>query len=423
MMLPLQAVQTKAETVSNLEDFKEFDSFQKRYYEHLTDLSYYIGSSYESNQHYFKENMQAYREAVNSVYDSSFINSLFDSSEKLFTKPVALLSTLPDLRKKIFDSVKSFFGKEELIERDYETNKAWNQFILAPPTGYHFDYYNYNGNIELKGQRSLQLKLSTGSGTIDLYMENSIVSGTSQQRFQGYAYDVWGETWSKVSDGSMSSGDFWKFYTATTGFYGVITLVKDNQEVPIMNNTLPPQLQNVYNNVVNNYNDGQRFDENYTPSAMPYLVCGNGNIDLNYTDGVFYTKEQTRSLNVVLVSPDGKANYSGQECLIDFKFPELEFDELTGDITADGQSLVRIPSLPSEPPEDYDYTLLGYIRNSYEYATTFITTGVEGLRSIVVGTTGLLSLVGSVFSFLPTELLTLIIGGFGIALGLWVIKK
>lgn len=70
-----------------------------------------------------------------------------------------------------------------------------------------------------------------------------------------------------------------------------------------------------------------------------------------------------------------------------------------------------------------DQGLIAYVRNSYDYATNAITTGVQGIQSLTTGLVGMSALIGSVFAYLPPEILTFVGSAFIITAGLWVFKK
>lgn len=427
--LQFNRVDASTQGYTNLEDFKQFDSFMKRYHEHSADLMYFMSTSYNSNDHYFRENHQLFRNAVNSVYDSTWLNSLMDSSEELFAKPIALLGVSKDLRKSLWDKILNVFKTEpeEIIDSPYFT---YGSLTVYPATGYellatnidngnsvrvaNFGYISFNSNYQWGYIRACThntattcTNLSTKSKEVDVPYFSSITKQNVMSRL--------------LND------------------FGISISIKKIDTGEIVGVKAPQQIQNIYNRTINNYNEGRRFDEDYTPKVSPYLACPSGNVNLNYDDGVWYTDstpEQTSSrsffmkkvsassLVTIIINTDGKAIHNGENCDLDFKFPNIEI-HVNGDVSADGESILRTPGSGSgvPPSEEMDDSILGYIREAYEFATKSINTGVEGLKSILLGTVGLVSIVTAFFDFLPPELLTLFVGGFSIALGLWVFKR
>lgn len=407
-------------STNNLQDYRQFESFQKRYHDFATELSYFIATSYDSNDHYFRENIQLFRNAINSIYDSTVINNLLDGYENLLSKPIALLGVHKDLRSELWDKIKGYFSNDDVDTTGMSfTSGGENYWNINPPDGYYFRIGNVSYSVMsvyITGQNIFSIRAyRVGSFWIDLVRtENARV--------------FYGESLINRLFGSNIAPDMNSVFSA---YYRhnlpIITLIRisDNTIRPVSIPKAPPQIQNVYNRTVNNFNEGERFDKDFElndSNVIPILVCGEQEpIPLHYIDGVFHILLGDTIIPILL--NDGKVTYNGLNCHIDFKFPNIEL-EPTGNIKIDGESIARIPigEVPP-PPEDLDTSILGYIRKSYEFASQVIATGVDGLRSIIAGTYGLITFSTSLFAFLPPEILALFIGGFSIALGLWVFKR
>lgn len=419
--------------------YVEYDSFQKRYHDFVTELSYYMGASYNQNDHYFKENMNFFREKVNNALGDNQFSQFLTSQKGLdsLSKPIAFLSALPDVRKYLWDKVKNIFNEpdpDNYIE-GLSTSSWGSQAYIFPPNGYLFrgsDGNNYN---------HIYFTFVYTNNAYFLGFQLSGNGNPTKNSTHNVEYDY--PTHVKVfqNNGLPDLPTLLNLYFAFPD-YVALSVVKDNEVSPIQQQKTPQQITNIYNRTVNNFNEGRRFDENYTPNVTPFLSCPNtnNNLDLKYDDGIWYgiTKETARveknnfawlfgspvsaNTNVtIIINSEGKTIHNGEECELDFKFPNIQI-HINGDISSDGESILRMPN-DVPPSEEMDDSILGYIREAYEFATKSINTGVEGLKSILLGTVGLISIVTAFFDFLPPELLTLFIGGFSIALGLWVFKR
>ena len=79
--------------------------------------------------------------------------------------------------------------------------------------------------------------------------------------------------------------------------------------------------------------------------------------------------------------------------------------------------------IPCEKVEKIDGSLLAYVENAYEYATGFVKTAVDGLKSLGTGAVELTKLYGIFFGWLPKEIVVLMSSGLAIMLGLRIFRK
>lgn len=79
--------------------------------------------------------------------------------------------------------------------------------------------------------------------------------------------------------------------------------------------------------------------------------------------------------------------------------------------------------IPCDNVEKIDGSLLAYVKNSYEYATNFVKTAVDGLKALGTGAVELTKLYGIFFGWLPKEIVILMTSGLGIMLGLRIFRK
>lgn len=398
-------------------DYTQYDSFMKRYHEHTMELSYFMNTSYKSNDHYFKENYQLFRDVVNNTFDthkSEIVNSYLDSGEKLLSKPIALLGTANDLRRTLWEKVKNFFtGKEVDSNVNYGYNTQWNQ--IWAPDGYEFvNLANHN------------LKTSTIGAEVNGYNEcyriaiSVAMSGTQTvfrpdcSNYNGLPMAYYEDLKQRIASGLNMSivAELYSISNKEIDFH-LVRIGEPTDTRPILVNATPAPITNLTNNIINEL-DTSKFNEDYTPTVVPQLLCPTGVVDLTFTNGQFKTKEG----QIVLIGQNETSTYLDEVCNLDFKFPEVYYHEDTGKLIVGGNDLVS-----SEPVKDIDYGIIDYIKNSYDYATTAISTAVKGLESIGSSVIALGTFVGSVFVFLPPEMTIFIMSAFALACGLWVIKK
>lgn len=408
LLFPFQPKVVQAETQYDLNDFKEYDSFMKRYHEHSTELMYLMSVSYGSNEHYFRENMQLFRDAVSQVYDiekDGFVDNYLQSAENLFSKPVALYGVLKDLKTEIFSKIKNFFSRD-----DYNSGVTVSGTSIYPPPGYHFALEGFNQENDKFTAISflnnvLRIRALRVDGTLyaTLYTANNAVPAHDE---------ALNDLGPKVSSGSINVSDYYR-HQSVLGLPSLYLVSNDTLDrSPVQTSGVPPSIGNVFNNIIDS---GYDYPQDYTPTVQPTLVCPSFNVNLDFADGVFKTSE-----GLPLTLNNESAVYNGENCNLDFTFPEIVYHEPTNKLLVGDNDLSPISN---GVDAGYDLTIVEYIRNSYNYATSVISSGVNGLKSIVSGSAGLVTFSSSLFGFLPPELLTLFIGGFSIALGLWVFKK
>lgn len=88
----------------------------------------------------------------------------------------------------------------------------------------------------------------------------------------------------------------------------------------------------------------------------------------------------------------------------------------------------QLPSTDgSKPPSTnvgtIDGSLVAYVKNAYEYATSLINTSVEGLKSLATGAKELTALFGVFMGWLPKEIVVLMTSGLGLMIGLRVFRR
>lgn len=415
-LFPFQQLTVSAQTSTNIGDYKEFDSFMKRYYEHTLDLTQYVATSYQSNEYYSEEQYELFREAINTVYDTNkndFVSNYFDSFGNLITKPMAIIGTANDLRKKLWDKVKGFFSNDE-VTNDYPVlssvegeNGIGKTKTFYPPEGYN---YKDTGTGEI--YKALLIRHHG-------YSDFSVLGRQAADKLliRNSDFDTSNPLFKFISNGGeITLYHLLQYYVLAGGSPIVLVSIEDlEQTKPILIEKIPEPVENIINNIINHNYDDERL-EDYEPTVEPILVCPTDKIPLTFVDGEFKTSENV----VITLLEDETTTHNNENCQLDFEFPEIYYHP-DGKLVVDGLDLSPIKG--NSPVDDFDGGIVEYIRNSYNYATSVVSTGVNGLKSIVTGTSGLVTLMGSTFAFLPPELLTFMIGGFAIALGLWVFKK
>lgn len=405
LFIPIRAEATTGTT--NIEEYKEYDSFMKRYAEHSSELLYLMSVSYDSNKHYFKENLEQYKEAFKGTFTGEMIHQFLDldeASNGLMSKPVAFFATAADLTSELFGKIKDFFGTKSYDDVGFT---SVTDTIYAPDG---MAFVVKQTGLELARYLSVS---STGSyGYIDVKFRgvNGFLSQLATLNYNA-ASD---ENKRLVQRYDANKGDFQRFYDMWLGFgQPEIKLISlsDNKERPVYNISYPSGLSDTVDNIVNNIHN---YPQDYTPTVQPQLVCPSGKIKLDYVNGQFKTVDN----EVIALATDETTTYNGSTCNLDFDFPEIYYHEGSNKLIVGGEELT--PTLPVPP---MDMGILEYIRNSYDFAISAIDTAVIGLESIGGSVIALGTFVGSVFVFLPQQMTTFIMAAFVLAAGLWVIKR
>lgn len=406
----------------NLNDYLEFDSFQKRYGEHAANVAYYYSVAYGSNEHYFKENMSMWSDALSSTLgDNSWMAKgmeILDQNSDYLAKPVAFLSATVDtggnLASKLFNKIKGFFSSDTYPELDIAREN--NRYIS--PTGTYFQVEGFEDPIY--AFESISLSMNSNRGISVMFS----TSYASQVRYIGYIgfdekltnkaqRDKLAPFVDLYSLKPISVNEFFDLWYTFNNPNITLKRFSDKSEVsPTKIVTIPQPIERTIDNIVNNINN---YPKDYTiDSVQPQLVCPNYDVNLQFDNGTFKTKQG----QIITLDANEKTTFNNETCSLDFVFPQIEYDDETNKLVVGGNDLS--PVIPVDP---IDMGILDYIRNSYNYAVTAVQTGVHGLETVTKGFVGITALAGSVFGFLPPEITNYILGAFLISIGLWVVKK
>lgn len=397
-------LQPKANEVINFEEMGEYDGYLEAFYESYVTNSAYVAARYTENLGYVEGIISQLKQNVKAVVDELKSTSCNDepncnSAIELYKKIIAGTAT-------IFDFVKNFFDDEE--ENFYQYDDSWyaNYFgfqsalNIKTVSGYEFVVKDYNGviyyNTEVSGASSYANALMRVGG-----------------EYIGVKPDVlFDETWGVVGQ-SWSHTAFMIASSKLGVTIGIRSTGSDVEEKPPIDTNY---------GTINNYiqNNNNLVHPDYKPQIGAQLVCPSATTNLDIVGGALMLNDYTLDVN----KQTGQTVFNGENCLVNFipTMPEITDDGRIVAINSDGTRVDLETNLPINV-DDMDYSLIEYVSNAYNYATTVIQNGVNGLRSIISGTSGLITFTGSMFAFLPPEILSLFIGGFSIALGLWVFKK
>lgn len=174
---------------------------------------------------------------------------------------------------------------------------------------------------------------------------------------------------------------------------------------------------------INNYIQNNPLPVVQPPNYYPLLKCSNDDVSLELKNNDFYLDDQ-----LIQIPFNGLYNRNNEECQLHFTTDPIVINDknevviVLPDNTTKSIILgdTNEPTLPVTP---IDTSLLQYIRNSYDYAVNAVQTGVHGLQTVTSGFLGITTLVGSVFAFMPTEVVVFITGAFLVTIGLWVVKR
>lgn len=177
-----------------------------------------------------------------------------------------------------------------------------------------------------------------------------------------------------------------------------------------------------------------------TPQPRPYLSCPNGTkIEMSISGSTFLGIDG----KAMIVNKDGTAQVDSAICNLGWDKPEIKYvddraviqkadngwqDVETGELIIPGenggmQCVENGVVVPCNDIEKPDGSLLAYVKNAYEYATSLIDTAVNGLKQLSSGAVGLIELYKIYMSWLPTEIQTVMYSGLAIMIGLRVFRK
>lgn len=414
LVLLFTPIQAHANTTQpTLNDYKEYDSFMKGYFKHSTELAYYYSVAVGSNEYYFKKGANDIEEILTPVFEDTIFDGLPAQARELaldLSKPLAYVAAGADVAKELWGKIKSYFAKDST-----ETSSSNYRTTFYPPVGY---VYKVQGVDKMYG--SLVVWYYAGDGSLiyqggpyggvngnTIYEERVSVTVPEQHRPQAMAVR------DSLGNDTLTLTQAINYYNlrGKPGIY--LYHVGTQSEEPPVKYTYPTGLDEAITNIINNNNV---LPPDYVPTVQPQLACTNRDINLTFENGQF----KTASGDLITINENETASYNGQLCSLEFKFPEIYYDEGTNKLIVGGKDLLVDTSTGGG---GFDGGLIAYIRDSYNYATSVVSTGVNGLRSIVASTTGLMTLFGSFYSVLPSEMTTLIVSAMAISIGLWVFKK
>lgn len=177
-----------------------------------------------------------------------------------------------------------------------------------------------------------------------------------------------------------------------------------------------------------------------TPQPRPYLSCPNGTkIEMSISGSTFLGIDG----KAMIVNKDGTAQVDSAICNLGWDKPEVKYlegrpaiqtpdkgwqDVETGELIIPGenggmQCVENGVVVPCNDIEKPDGSLLAYVKNAYEYATSLIDTAVNGLKQLSSGAVGMIELYKIYMSWLPTEIQTVMYSGLAIMIGLRVFRK
>lgn len=179
-----------------------------------------------------------------------------------------------------------------------------------------------------------------------------------------------------------------------------------------------------------------------TPQPRPFLSCPNGTkIEMSISGSTFLGIDG----KAMIVNKDGTAQVDSAICNLGWDKPEVKYiddrpaiqtpdngwqDAETGQIIVPGNSdnggmqcVENGVVVPCNDIEKPDGSLLAYVKNAYEYATSLIDTAVNGLKQLSSGAVGMIELYKIYMSWLPTEIQTVMYSGLAIMIGLRVFRK
>lgn len=418
----------------------EYKGYGQAMYETVVDETVFFAGQYTNNKEYVSKTIDQIGDYAKFWKDEAINMWEEDTLRAAIEKGGGYLLTVGDWVKKLFTG----YGEK-----------------YHPPQQGFADYSQYITHIE--GTKDTYrvndgYKLNVGKK----YIVHS--SGQNQYRISGYTDS--GKSFSSVTDISKVKSADLAFYSHVTqlteertitgselkrwhewtsnGEFGIVVLAINafGEEVnfeKIDGGQIqqPKPNPNTDFDKMKKYID-EKIDKLAIPEPKPYLSCPNGaRIEMSVSGSTFLAPDGS----VVVVNKDGTSMVDSAICNLGWDKPEIKYDNdrpvmetpdgkwkdiETGLIVGGDSGYQCVENgvvVSCKDIEKPDGSILEYIKNAYEYATGFIKSAVDGLKSLGTGAVELTKLYGVFFGWLPKEIVILMTSGLGIMLGLRIFRK
>lgn len=429
----VQAPQASAAVNYDHNALLEYKGYGEAMYETVVEQTTFVSGQYTENKQYVKDSIGQIKDYANFWLNEQ--GNLKDACNglQIFTKHCLgeMVSTAGGYALTVGDFVKNLFTDKQ---DDDETREFLDYQSVY---GYCFDFSAPSISFNRKAGCSATVTMpdgytfkmglyTSGIGVSYTTNPNKVFAYAGNNSTRAFLPDEFNTPSEAINKASELRESFNSIYSTAVRAGIKIDVTLDGSLIQ------KPILETPQRNFTNYIKDNPVQIQTPTPKA--YLNCPDGTrIDMAINGSTFLDANG----QVMNVNTDGTAEVSTQICNLGWEKQQVDYVDDKAAITdPDGNWLdivsgellecVLLEKCEVTPPseiEPIDNSLIEYVKNAYEYATSVLKTATDGLKSLGNGAKELTALFGVFFSWLPREMVVLMSSGLALMIGLRLFRK